>query len=99
MGWFVRELVQQIVQDLFIHVLKKLTLTLHPLLQAYKVGLQRLQKDYKRMVEQNNGTESAHPCTRFRSELQTVLHASPDLSDGCSQGLRLTPYMDLDVRD
>ena len=41
----------------------------------------------------------AHPCTRFRSELQTVLHASPDLSDGCSQGLRLTPYMDLDVRD
>ena len=56
-GGFVRELVQQIVQDLFIHVLKKLTLTLHPLLQAYKVGLQRFQKDYKRMVEQNNGTE------------------------------------------
>ena len=31
--------------------------------------------------------------------MQTAPKESPDLDDGCLQGLRLNPYMDLDMRD
>ena len=72
---------------------------LQPLLQEYKIGLQRFQDSYKRAIERNNGTEVRPPLANILIYHATMLRGSLCLTDGCSQGLRLNPYMDLDMRD
>ena len=76
-----------------------MTIFLPPLLQAYKVGLQRFQEAYKRAIELNGGTEVCPSLATCCSIMQIAPKVSPTLDCGCLQGLRLNAYMDLDMRD